>query len=60
MGLLDCAERREFHEDGIRRVKYYSLSERGHEIAMHVRSISHLLVQHETVEIPHPMPVITE
>ena len=51
MGLVSFVERKEMHEDGIRRTKYYSLTEKGNQIADHVRTISNLLGHRElTIE----------
>ncbi len=50
MGLVTFVERKEMHEDGIRRTKYYILTEKGNRIANHIRTISNLLKHRELAQ----------
>jgi hypothetical protein len=43
MGLLGYRDTMEMREGGIRRTKYYFLTEKGKEVAGHIQSVSHLL-----------------
>ena len=47
MGLVSFVERKEMHEDGVRRTKYYVLTEKGNRIANHIKTISNLLKHRE-------------
>lgn len=58
MGLMSFAERREIREDGVRRVKYYSLTKKGIEVAKHVQEMGHLLVRDHFPEIRKPLAKI--
>ena len=51
MGLLNCSEKREIREDGIRRVKYYFLTKKGVEVARHVQAMTDLLVEDHAPEV---------
>ncbi len=58
MGLLSCAERRMTQDDKIRRVKFYSLTEKGNEVARHLRTIAYLLTRDQAPEISNPVEEI--
>lgn len=58
MGLLSYSERKEIHEDGIRRVKYYSLTEKGNQVAVHVGTIANLLGQDHLLETKEPLVTV--
>ena len=60
MGLLSYVERKEIHEDGIKRIKYYSLTEKGKEVAAHVGKIAKLLGQDSLLETCGPLVMINE
>lgn len=59
-GLVSYSKRREIREDGVRQVKNYSLTEKGIEVARHVRMIAHLLGQEKFLETDAPMAIIRE
>ena len=60
MGLLSYVERKEIHEDGIKRIKYYSLTEKGKEVAAHDGKIAKQLGQDSLLEISGRLDMINE
>ena len=55
MGLMSYNEKKEIRDDGIRRVKYYSLTQKGIEVARHIQAMTHLLVHEHLPEAARPI-----